>query len=221
MFDLDAAMSAWRAGFARDRSFSANDLDELEDHLRAAYEVELHLDPDMAPVAAFEQARAVLGTRDDLSGEYAKVEGKAWRALLTSGWVMFAVSWFLPVHREGITLADLDWQEGFLPGIQAFLVALGEVDETLGVLSAFTNFLMAATFWRIADAGRHRVALSAALLLASVAPNLWWLATADPWTDLLAGYWAWTASFGVAGVGLALRARALPASTSHDLILAP
>lgn len=221
MFDLDAAVVGWRLTFARKRSFEATDLDELEDHLRAAYEVELHLNPDMAPATAFAQARAVLGTSDDVYGEFAKVEGKTWRTLLTAGWVMFAVSWLLPVHRYGITLSELDWHEGLLPGMQAFLVAFNEGDDPVGVLSALTNFLMAATFWRIAEAGRHRIAVSAALLLASVTLNLWWLVAADPWSDLLTGYYAWTASFGVVGSGLLLRARALPGPAPRDLIAAP
>jgi hypothetical protein len=221
VFDLDAALSAWRVGFARDRPFSANDLDELEDHLRAAYEVELHLDPGLAPAVAFTQARAGLGTPGDLSGEFAKVEGKAWRRLLTSGWVVFAVSFLLPVHRFGITLTEFRLKDGLFPGVEAILIALTNGGGPLGVLSVLTNLAMATTFWRISDANRHRAGTLAGLLLASVVLNLWWLVWADAPSDLLAGYYAWTASFGVAGAGLALRARALPEATSHDPILAP
>jgi hypothetical protein len=221
VFDLEVAVAGWRAGFARDRAFSRFDLDELEDHLRAAYEVELHLNPGLAPAAAFDQARAVLGAPEELSGEYAKVEGTSWRRLVTVGWVMFAVSWFLPVHRGGITLADLDWGEGLLPGIQAFLVAFDYGDSFFGVASALTNLLMAATFWRISDAGRLRATLSTAFLLAGMALNLWWLVEADPATDLLAGYYAWAASFGVVGAGLAARAMDLADRPSRNLIAAP
>jgi hypothetical protein len=131
------------------------------------------------------------------------------------------VSWFLPVHRFGTTLLEFDVKAGLLPGIEALLVALTGGGGPVGVASALTNLLMAATFWRIPDAGRHRVGALAALLLASVVLNLWWLVSADYTGELLAGYWAWTASFGVAGAGLALRARALPESPSRDLIVAP
>ena len=220
MFDLDGALRGWRAAFVRDRSFAVSDLDELEDHLRAAYEVELYLDPRLVPAEAFERARAGLGAPADLSGEFAKVEGKAWRRLLTAGWVMFAVSWFLPVHHYGITLGQTDVHEGILPGFQAFLLALQGAGGPVGVLSALTNLAMAATFWRIRDAGRSRVAVLAALLLTSVALNLFWLFWADQPSDLLAGYYAWTGSFGIVGSGLLLRARALPESPSRDLIVA-
>ena len=44
----------------------------------------------------------------------------------------------------------------------------------------------------------------------------------DSASDLFAGYYAWVASFGLAGAGLALRARDLPEeSTGEDLLTAP
>jgi hypothetical protein len=221
VFDLDAALGAWRTAFARDRGFSTVDLDELEDHLRAAYEVELHLDPGLAPAVAFAQARAVLGTSEELSGEFAKVAGKAWRWLLRAGWVTFAVSWLLPVHRYGITLSEFSLKDGLFPGVEAFLLALTPGGGPVPVMSVLTNVAMATTFWRIGDAGRQRVGSLAGLLLASVVLNLWWVVVwADQPSDLLAGYWAWTASFGVVGAGLALRARALPDPGSHPLLSA-
>lgn len=218
MFDFDAAVRDWRTRFASARAFSTTDLDELEDHLRAAYEVELHLNPALVPAEAFEQARAVIGEPTDLSGEFAKVEGKLWRRLLTAGWVMFAVSWFLPVHRYGMDLPEL---KGLvLPGIEALWVALTNGGGPVRVLSALTNLLMAATFWRIRDAGHHRVGVLAGLVLGSVVLNLCWLFLVDEPSDLLAGYYAWTASFGVVGTALALRARALPDPQPRDLIAA-
>jgi hypothetical protein len=219
VFDLDAALGAWRTTFARDRGFSAADLDELEDHLRAAYEVELHLDPGLAPATAFAQARSILGRPEDLSGEFAKVGGKAWRWLLRAGWVMFGVAFLLPVHRFGITLSEFSLKDGLFPGVEALLLALTPGGGPVPVLSALTNLAMATTFWRIGDAGRQRVGALAGLLLASVVLNLWWVVVwADQPSELLAGYWAWTASFGVAGAGLMLRARALPDASPHDLL---
>lgn len=220
MFDLDAAVGGWRARFARDRSFSVFDLDELEDHLRAAYEVELHLDPGLAPAVAFEQARAVLGEPEVLAGEFDKVGGKVWRWLLRAGWAAFAVSWLLPVHRFGNTLLELEWKDGVFPGVEALLLALTGLSGPVGVMSGLTNLAMAATFWRISDAGRPRVIRLTALLLASVVLNLWWVVWADSPSDLLAGYWAWTTSFAIAGAGLLLRARALPEPPSRDLLAA-
>ena len=222
MFDLDAAVRGWRAGFARERSFTNADLDELEDHLRAAYEVELHLDPGLAPAAAFEQARSVLGEPRALRGEFAKVEGRAWRWLLRAGWAAFALSWLLPVHRFGTNLLEWDLRAGLFPGVEALLVALTPGGGPFPVMSALTNVAMAATFWRISDAGRDRLTALGGLLLAAVVLNLWWVAAwADSPADLLAGYWAWTASFGTAGSGLLLRARTLPEPAPRDALAAP
>lgn len=218
MFDLDGAVHAWRREFARERSFATNDLDELEDHLRAAYEVELDLNPALTPARAFAHACETLGTVDTLSSEFAKVEGKGWRRLLRAGWLVYAIAFFLPVIDGGITLGQGNFHEGLLPGIQALLTAFrcGPV----GIASALTNLVMLATFHRISDAGRDRAWLLAALTMAAMVLNLWWLFEVDPVSDLSAGYYAWLASFGIAGFGLAMRARALPGG-STELIAAP
>lgn len=221
MFDLDGALYAWRSSFAKERAFTTADLDELEDHLRAAYEVELHLDPGLTPARAFAHACESLGTATDLSGEFAKVEGKAWRRLVRTGWVVYILAFFLPVARYGITLGQGDFHDGLLPGIEAFLLALKGAGGVAGIFSALTNLVMISTFRRISDAGRSRVGLLAALVLAATALNLWWLFAVDQVSDLYAGYYAWLASFELVGTGLLLRARALPeASTSTDVIVA-
>ncbi len=221
MFELDDAVRAWRTGFARERSFTTGDLDELEDHLRAAYELELHLDPGLAPSTAFAHACDTLGSAADLSGEFAKVEGKAWRRLVRTGWAVYALAFLLPVARYGITLGQGDFHDGLLPGIEALLLALKGAGGVTGIFSALTNLVMILTFGRISDAGRSRVGMLAALMLAATVLNLWWLVAVDQVSDLYAGYYAWLASFELVGTGLALRARALPeASASADMIVA-
>lgn len=225
MFDLDGAVHAWRREFARERSFATSDLDELEDHLRAAYDVELDLNPGLAPARAFAHACETLGTVDTLSCEFAKVEGKGWRRLLRAGWLVYAVAFFLPVARYGITLGQGDFHEGLLPGFQAFLVAITGDGGVVGILSALTNLVMLTTFLtfrRISDAGRDRVWLLTALMLVATILNLWWLFEVDPVSELYVGYYAWLASFGIAGTGLAMRARALPREgTSTEVIAEP
>ncbi len=222
MFDLDAAVRDWRKGFTRERAFSTRDLDELEDHLRAAYEVELDLNPGLVPSRAFAYACETLGDATDLSTEFAKVEGKAWRRLVRAGWVVYAAAFFLPVARYGITLFDVSLHDGLLPGVEAFLLALTGAGGVSGIFSALTNFIMVATFWRIADAGRNRTWLSATLMTVATVLNLVWLFQVDQGSDLFAGYYAWLSSFGLVGAGLTLRARALPEeSTSGDVIVAP
>jgi len=222
MFDLDGAVQGWRRSFARERAFNTADLDELEDHLRAAYELELHLEPGLAPARAFSHACESLGTAADLSGEFAKVEGRAWRRLVRTGWAVYALAFFLPVAKYGITLGQGNLREGLLPGIEAFLVALRGGGGIVGIASALTNLVMILTFRRISDAGRNVVGLLAALVLAATALNLWWLVAVDQVSDLYAGYYAWLASFELVGTGLLLRARALPeSSTSEDVVVAP
>jgi hypothetical protein len=209
MFDLDHAVLQWRRDFARERVFTGTDLDELEDHLRAAYDVELELNPSLPPARAFTYAVENLGTRGDLSCEFAKVSGKGWRRLLNAGRLLYVGAFFLPVEKYGVTLAHTSLDQGVLPGIQAFLVALlgGNV---VGVLSALTNLLMAMAFLRQTRTGRKRaMKLSLALLGAGVL-NLSWLVTPGLVSDLYAGYYAWLASFGVTGAALLLHARELP-----------
>jgi len=198
MFDLDVAVRAWRNELATKRSFSVFDLEELEDHLRAGYEVELHLNPGLDPAVAFSCARENLGSPSDLSAEFAKVEKKAWRGVLVAGWVLFVVSFFLPVH------------EFCASGFEAFwLAATGEAGA-VGVLSALTNLLMPLTLWRLSHTSRSGMRARAEVLVLSVLLNLWWLTFPDHVSELMVGYFAWMASFGLAGTGLLMRARALP-----------
>lgn len=221
MFDLDGAVRTWRRDFARQRTFTAADLDELEDHLRAAYELELHLDPEQAPARAFACACESLGSATDLSGEFAKVEGRAWRWLVRAGWAVYALAFFLPVAKYGITLGQASFKDGLLPGIEAFILALTGAGGVAGTFSALTNLVMLLTFGRISDAGRSRVGLLAALTLAAVVLNLWWLVAVDHVSDLYAGYYAWVMSFELVGTGLLLRARALPEASTTEVIVAP
>lgn len=221
MFDLDLAVGEWRGRMARSRVLTRDDLDELEDHLRAAYDLEMHLTPALTPADAFDRARALIGGAETLAGEFAKVGGRVWRKLLHGAWAVFGVSWLLPVHRHGITVLDLDLSEGLLPGIQALHVAMSDPSQPVGLLSGLTNLIVLATLWRIGDAGRSRVAALSALLFAGAVLNGWWFASSEPRGDLLAGYYAWVSSFALAGAGLALRARTLPASEPDRLAAAP
>lgn len=225
MFDLDRAVLTWRRSFAGERTFSTDDLDELEDHLRAAYELELELSPGLAPARAFSQACETLGRAETLSVEFAKVAGRGWRRLLWAGRLAYGVSFLLPVARYGITLTapngslTMNLHEGGLPGIQAFLLALA--GGPVAAASALTNAVMLLTFWRMGNAGRGRLSLLAVLLGACAVLNLSWLVLARPASDLFAGYYAWLGSFAVTGAALAVRARALPAEAAREHALAP
>jgi len=220
MFEMEAAVREWRRGFATERGFSRHDLDELEDHLRAAYEVELVLNPALAPEHAFRGACETLGSATALSKEFAKVGGRGWRRLLKAGWLLFAVSFFLPVARYGITLGSGSFEDGLLPGIQALLIAMSGAGGVLGVLSGLTNLVMGASFWRIEDANRLRTRVLASLATLAAVLNLCWLVLGDDPSGLYAGYFTWLASFGVVGTGLWLRSRSLPVESASDRVIA-
>lgn len=205
MFDLHAAIRAWRNGLASRRSLSTNQLDELEDHLRSEYQS--LVDAGLAPTHAWARAREGLGAPAELSAEYRKIDGVAWRRLIEVGWVMFAASFFLPVHRYGVTVFDVDLFAGVLPGFQAFFVALTGEAGAVGIVSALTNIVMAITMWRIADPGRDRIVALAGIMTASALLNGWWMYAAEGTADLRIGYYVWWASFGLVSTGLVLRAR--------------
>lgn len=203
MFDLEAAIRAWRDELASHRSLSRSDLEELEDHLRCTYECLVGRGLD--PVRAWARAREGLGASAELSEEFRKAEGVAWRRLLSLGWAMFALAFFLPVHQYGDTLFHVSAHDGFLPGIQAFLVALQS--GWIGIASALTNFVMALTTWRVVDRRRGvLVALAAATAAAFLVNATWVWQGADM---LRIGYFLWWGSYGLVAAGLALRARSL------------
>ena len=96
MFDLEKELRRWREREERGSSLSARDLDELEDHLRAWIDLELQLNPKLAPARAFKVARDELGEPAAVSREFAKAGKPRWRRLLVAGWALFGVSFLLP-----------------------------------------------------------------------------------------------------------------------------
>jgi hypothetical protein len=117
-------------------------------------------------------------------------------ALVVLASFVYALAWFLPVHHDGITLA-----QGGLPGWEALMVAfspLGEIGtqnewSLLPVLSGLTNvwFLVsvaALTLWPFLSPRR----LGAGLLLATLV-NGSWLTNSPEY--LRAGYYLWLTAF--------------------------
>ena len=153
MFDLDMAVASWRKGLRRRSSLSPRELDELEDHLRAHFELELELNAALAPPRAFAIVRADLGEPAVLSREFAKARRPQWKRLLVAAWALFAVSFVLPAVSEPI----FDPSGGLVasvPGWDAFLSALSGMAGSLGLLSAYTNgLILVAGLWM----GRKRL----------------------------------------------------------------
>ncbi|MCG8606568.1 hypothetical protein MJD09_16495 [bacterium] len=113
------------------------------------------------------------------------------------GWGIFAISFLLPVYRDGATLAD-----GVLPGWEVLSATINGGTGTFGVVSALTNILMLSTLALLKTQSRNGVltlfvAVSAATLL-----NGWWFVAAEPRSALMIGYYLWWASFGVVATGL-------------------
>ena len=209
MFDLDMAVASWRNGLGRRSSLSPRELDELEDHLRAHFELELELNAALAPARAFAIARAELGEASLLSTEFGKARRRQWKRLLVAGWALFAVSFLLPAVSEPV-FASTDGLILSVPGWDAFLSALSGMAGPLGLASACTNGLMlVAGLWLGRKRLRHL--RQAAVLMAAVAAlNLvfWplWVVIEGGMT-LQAGYFAWAGSFACAATALWLRAR--------------
>ena len=70
-FNLDVAIASWRQSLKLNRSFSGDDLDELENHLRDA--VESSIQEGMAEEDAYRDAMSRLGNFTDLEPEFNKV----------------------------------------------------------------------------------------------------------------------------------------------------
>lgn len=209
MFDLDMAVASWRKGLRRRSSLSPRELDELEDHLRAHFELELELNAALAPPRAFAIVRADLGEPAVLSREFAKARRPQWKRLLVAAWALFAVSFVLPAVSEPI----FDPSGGLVasvPGWDAFLSALSGMAGSLGLLSAYTNgLILVAGLWMGRKRLRH-LRWAAPMMAAVAALNLvyWpiWVAIEGGMT-LQAGYFAWAGSFTCAATALCLRAR--------------
>ncbi len=101
MFDLEKAVLQWRERQEGETSLAPCELDELEDHLRARFDLELDLDATLAPATAFAIARRELGEAATLSKEFAKAGKSRWKRLMVAGWTLFGGSFFLPVVDMG------------------------------------------------------------------------------------------------------------------------
>ena len=120
---------------------------------------------------------------------------------------IYALSWFLPVHRAGTRIGTHE-----LPGWQAFRLALFEmwprrnirltelIVGLLGPASALTNFFfLAAAFLLLRRPGASSPVVKWGLV-ASVTLNLWWFAFGMDIGDLRSGYYLWVASFAMLAV---------------------
>ncbi|MCY3545266.1 MAG: hypothetical protein OXH49_00150 [Gemmatimonadetes bacterium] len=221
MFDLEKAVGRWRKKLESESSLSPREVDELEDHLRAGFDLEMELTPALPPVAAFANASGGMGEPADLSKEFAKAGSPRWRRLIYAGWALFAVSFVLPAAGEGVS--DRGFLSlGTIPGWDAFVSALFWGD-LVGKFSALTNLLMLASLLILRTSRRKRgrwlrwLVGGAGILNLAYWP-IWVVSEGGTVPELLPGYWVWVASFlcVAAGIWMLVKER-----TSIDLAPEP
>ncbi|MCY3678977.1 MAG: hypothetical protein OXH66_15540 [Gemmatimonadetes bacterium] len=223
MFDLEKAVGRWRKKLESESSLSPREVDELEDHLRAGFDLEMELTPALTPVAAFANASGGMGEPADLSKEFAKAGSPRWRRLVYAGWALFAVSFVLPAYVDGSPPGPGGlFSGGTMAGWDAFFHAIFWGD-LVGKLSALTNLLMLGSLLILRTSRRQRgrwlrwLVGGAGLLNLAYWP-IWVVTEGDPVSDLLPGYWVWGASFlcVAAGIWMLVKER-----TSIDLAPEP
>ena len=219
MFELDPEVRKWRTRLERRSSLSVRELDELEDHLRARVDLELELNPVLAPAEALAIAREELGQPNAISREFARAGQPRWRRFLWAAWALYAASFLLPaLVTSGVVSSPSGGVVDFTAYGYEFFVRVfreGELGPPLVVL--LLNLPMLMTLPTLRRARRWKAPW---LLLGSVGVgalgfgilSLGWPPTIM--TDgvggpgyLGLGYWAWSASFVCAAVALLLRKR--------------
>lgn len=199
MFDLEDAISKWKQRLLQQQDMSAENAEELEDHLRTTVQ-RLHA-RGSTERQAFMNATQRLGQLEEIAGEFRKLRPYGWNLLLPVAWVFYALSFLFPVHRDGATLLD-----GELPGWEAIHGAV-VYGAAYGKVSVLTNLVMLLSPLALWD--RARTALKP-LLVSGVAATLlngWWLVGHDPSHDLRTGYFLWWISFAIVSLGLFVRTR--------------
>ena len=131
------------------------------------------------------------------------------RILLTTGDLLFAAAWVLPVIKDGVTFPS------GLPGWQAFRVAASPLwpyggvaadtwyHASLALLSAATNLVMLSVLtFSVRRGVSNRPAGIAAIVAFAV--NAQWILQEGARSDLRIGYYTWWLSFLLVGCGLLL-----------------
>ncbi|MYA34722.1 MAG: hypothetical protein F4164_12570 [Gemmatimonadales bacterium] len=215
----------------RSSSLSPREVDELEDHLRARFELEREMTPERPPARAFNTVCAELGEAAALSREFAKAGRRRWRPLLLAGWAMFAVSFFLPISRmawvdPGALHPDLVALVGSQRPYELLwtLITMGATDAVLAVwiaavvllpnlpllmtLPALLGSRRSARRWLLRVLGGMGIVNLGLGVFRVVSPSPFpYDEGAVAFSTPGAGYWLWSASFALAAAALWLRGR--------------
>ena len=230
MFDLEKEVQRWRKREERGSSLSVRELDELEDHLRARIDLELQLNPMLAPARAFRVAREDLGEPAALSKEFAKAGKPRWKRLMVAGWMLFGGSFFLtaldadslrffrpPPPPPGTTVPVPTTAPERMVGREAFTESLSGFLGLFGILSALTNILMLVIGFGVLGRWTMNARWTVPIVAGAAGGNvLLWMPAFT--SDLRVGYYAWVASFACVAIALWLREREwAPARAREEL----
>ncbi len=233
MFELEAEITTWRRRVERGSSLSPREVDELEDHLRARFDLELGMTPERSPSRVFNTVCDELGEAAALSREFAKAGRRRWRPLLLAAWAMFATSFFLPISTwvetgllDSDALAVLAYASQrpyeFLGDLTTALVTMGDAPSMVwfGAAVLLPNLPLLMTLptllgsrrpdrrwlrWVLGGMGVVQLGLGM-LRVFSPAPFPYeGAAVALQYPG--AGYWLWSGSFAFAAAALWLRRR--------------
>lgn len=233
MFELETEITTWRRKVERGSSLSPREVDELEDHLRARFDLELEMTPERSPSRVFSTVCDELGEAAALSKEFAKAGRRRWRPVLLAAWAMFVTSFFLPVSTwvetgllDSNALAVLASASQrpyeFLRDLMTALVTMGDVPSMVwfGAAVLLPNLPLLMTLptllgsrrpdrrWLRRILGGMGAVLLGLGMLRVVSPAPFPYEEAAVALQYAgAGYWLWSASFALAAAALWLRRR--------------
>jgi putative ABC transport system permease protein len=143
-FDLDTALAAWRRSLEHNRTFTADDLDELEQHLRD--QVAGFVAQGLSEKAAFSQALREMGDYATAEAEYRKVY---WGKRRHRGEVRHELTWRGAMLKNYLKIAfrNLRRQKGY-----SFINIAG---LTLGLMCCLLIFQFVAFEYSFDDFNEH------------------------------------------------------------------
>lgn len=231
MFEFETEVGRWRRKVERGSSLSPREVDELEDHLRARFDLELGMTPERSPSRVFNTVCDELGEAAALSKEFAKAGRRRWRPVLLGAWAMFATSFFLPLSRTvWVEAGSLHPDLAALAGPQTpyeflrVLITVGMTDAVLavwlGAAVVLPNLPLLMTLPTLLGSRRPDRRWLRWVLggMGVVLPGLGMLRVFSPapfpYEEAAvalqypgAGYWLWSGSFAFAAAALWLRGR--------------